>query len=98
MLFKKKVKEPTVVDKEIARLYDKLSTIEPDTKEYTEVLTHIGTLTEYRNVDRPEKLKKDTMVSAAAQILGVGIIVGGESIGSRLLSKNAFGFLPKSRI
>ena len=95
--FKKKVKEPTDLEKELSRLYGLLATTDPDTPEYAKVLTYIGRLTEYQNDARSDKIKKEVWVNAGAQLLGVGFVVGAESIGTKLLSKNALGMLPKNK-
>lgn len=95
MLFKKKVKEPTANDKELERLYGVLAKLDPEDSEYAKVLTYIGRLHQYGTDTSPEKVKKDTWITAGANLLGIGLIVGAESVGSRLLSKNAFGFIPR---
>lgn len=97
-LFKKKPKKLSANELETLRLYETLAKTDPTTPEYAKILTYIGRLTEYGNDTRPDKVKKDTWVSAGANILSVGLVVGGESLGSKLLSKNALGLIGKPKI
>lgn len=84
---------------EIARLLDKMKQLEPDTKEYNDILATLKVLGPLvpEEVTQPTKDKKslspDTIVNAVTYIFGIVLILNFEKLD--VLRSRATGFMPR---
>lgn len=93
----RKPKAPTPLELELDRLLEELKNEKPNTEEYNGIAEQLIKLYKLKEVDNTAAAKKslsaDTMLIVAANLLGMGIVVGFESIG--IVRSKALGMLLK---
>lgn len=96
MFWKKKPSEIELeLIEEIKRLQKSLETTSITADEYEATLDAIERHFKLLKDIRPEPVKKEAIVNAGAQVLGIGTVVGVEVIGSRLLNRNGLSMIKK---
>lgn len=85
------------IDEEIARAIEHLSELDPESEEYAKAISDLDTLSRIKErVSPTDKLRKETIVSATANILGIGMILGYEKF--NVLSSKALGFVIRPKL
>lgn len=79
-------REPSPLDKPIARILADMETYDPADPEYKKLVRYLERLTELKTAERREKVKMDTIVLVGGNIVVVLIIVAYEH-NHALLSK-----------
>ena len=83
------------LDAEMNRVLDQMDHTDPNSEEYSELMSHLERLSKLRTHERPQRVSRDTLVTAGAGLLSVLVIVGYE-FGHAVTTK-AFGVMPKVR-
>lgn len=89
-----KTSEPSDLEKEIARLFEKLSNTPEDSDEYGRVSDQLAKLYKLKEVDSKQRVSKDQVVAALTSIAGILIVVGYEHA-HVIASKAALSFVKK---
>lgn len=89
------LKKNTYVDREIARAVLELQTHEPNTKEYGEMLDRLTKLQKIRQEEKPKTASPDSVLAAAANLLGIAIIVQHEHF--HVITSKAMSFVSRLR-
>ncbi|WPJ30644.1 hypothetical protein [Streptomyces phage Psst1] len=92
-LKKFKKSEPSALEKEIARLFEKLSNTPEESDDYNKVSDQLAKLYKLQEVDSKQKVSKDQMVAALSSIAGILIIVSYEH--GHVIATKALGFVKK---
>lgn len=84
------------LEDEIARLISELEGLEPTSTEYKTILKHITKLDPLNRKAKPTGLSKDAMLGAAANIVGILLVLNYEQFAA-VVSK-AFSMIQKAKI
>lgn len=88
-------KSDTYVDGEIKRTVSVLKEKQPDSKEYAEVLNRLGSLQKIRQEEKPATPSSDTIITAAAHLIGIFLILRHENL--NMITSKALQFVPRPR-
>lgn len=80
-------------DHALNRLYDELTTLQPSTEEYTDILGKIEKFHNLKNESRSERVKPDTIALIAGNLAGIMLIVGHER--AHVVTSKALSFVSK---
>jgi hypothetical protein len=94
MIERLKTPEQKATDALVMKLLDDLAETPTGSDEYKAVLTELERLTELRTNTRPKRVSRDTIVTAAANIIGVLAIVAYEQ--NHVMNPKGLSFLKKS--
>lgn len=86
-------KEQILLDEAIERILIDLAKVESDSKEYKILLDNLERLHKLDKSNRPMRVSPDAIVSAAASILGIVIIVAYEQ--RHVITSKGLGFVLK---
>jgi len=86
----------TNLEREIDSVLLKMSTLTPDSKEYTAMTKNLEVLYKARNEEKPCKIKPDTILVVAANLLGIVLILGYEE--TNIIRSKAMSFVLKGRV
>lgn len=79
----------------VNRILIDMQEADPNSEQYKELLTNLERLTTLRSNGTPSGFSRDTMLTVAANIVGILIIVGYEQ--THVISSKGLGFLPKMK-
>lgn len=65
----------TYVDNEISRMILDLKAHEVDSDEYGTTLERLGKLHKMRQEEKPDRVRSDTLVTVAANLVGIAMII-----------------------
>lgn len=92
-MFTLKKTEKTKLEETIDELMNSMSVISEETPEYAAMADQLVKLYKLKEVDKPERLKPDTLVLAATNLVGILVIVGYEQNG--IITTKALPFIKK---
>ena len=96
ILFRKPQKIETIkLNAEMNRLLDEMDTIDTNSDEYAQLMTHLERVNKLRTQERPQRVSRDTMLVVLGNLAGIAIIAFSER--TTLLSTKALSFVPKAR-
>jgi hypothetical protein len=85
----------TGLDENIELQYDKLKTLQSESKEYAQVVKQIQKLHAMRQAEKPPVVDPNTLLMIGANITGIILIVGHERM--HLVTSKALGFVRQLR-
>jgi hypothetical protein len=91
-----KLTEPSDLEKEIARLFALLSTIDVDDAKYNTVSDQLAKLYKLKEVDSKSSVSKDALVGAAVNLAGIFIITQHEHL--HIITSKALAFVGKKSV
>lgn len=94
-MFKKTATQHDSLDEAIDRIYAAMEHFPVDSKEYAACTTQLARLLALKDAKPSDRISKDVLVTAAAHILGIGMIVNYERAG--IITSKALGFVSKLR-
>ena len=94
-LFTKKNKQ-TALELEIAAVLEIMKQCMPCSEEYTKMNENLEKLYKMEAIKREQKIKKDTILIIAGNLLGIALILGFEQAGA--ITTKALGFIIKGRV
>jgi hypothetical protein len=95
-LFRKPQKIETIkLNAELNRLLDEMDTIDTNSEEYEQLMTHLERINKLRTQERPQRVSRDTMLVVLGNLAGILVIVAFEQ--THVMSSKALGFIPKAR-
>lgn len=89
-------KKNTYVDDLIAPLVVKMHNQKLDSKEYNESLDQLIKLQKIRQEEKPDQVKPDTLVMAAVNLLGIGMILRHENM--NVITSKALTFISQVKL
>jgi hypothetical protein len=92
-MLKFKTSEPNDLQKEIARLFKKLSNTPEDSDEYNRVSDQLAKLYKLQEVDSKQKVSKDQVVAALSSLAGILIVISYEH--THVIATKAFSLVKK---
>jgi len=95
MIFTKKDTR-TILDKEIEAVIKDLGALAPNTDDYTTTVSNLEKLYKMKNEEKSHRVKLDTMVIVAGNLLGILLILGYEQ--TDIIRTKALGFVIKGRV
>lgn len=90
----KKTKEPSELESELTRLFEKLKTYPPNSPEYDKVSDQIAKLYKLKEVDSKKRVSPDTLVGALTNLAGIVMIVHHEEL--NVITSKALALVGKS--
>lgn len=81
------------LDENILAVHDALKAEEPETERYAQIREQLTALYAIRNEARSRRVSPDTLATVAANLIGIGIIVGYER--TNIITSKALGFIRK---
>lgn len=81
------------LDEAIDRIMQDMTAEDPNTDKYDAMSTQLERLYKIRNETRSRRVSPDTLANVAANIVGIGIIVGHERV--HIVTSKALGFIKK---
>jgi len=87
--------ENVKIDAAMNRVLDDMDLADPNSEEYSELMSQLERLSKLRTHERPGRISPDTVVIVAGNILGILIIVAYEH--SHAMTSKAFGLIPKAK-
>jgi len=94
-MFNSKSREETGLEKAIDGLLSEMKGFTADTKEYSAMADQLEKLYKLKDIDKPERVKPDTLAIIAGNLLVAVVIVTYES--KNILTSKALSFLQKTR-
>lgn len=98
-MFKKTPSEKTGLENAIDKLFEDMSNVSPDSKEFTEMMTNMDKLYKLKEVDQKitsgRRVSPDTWAIVGANVLGILMIVGHER--ANVVTSKAITLLSKLR-
>ena len=97
-MFKKftKKNKQTALEAEIAAVLEIMKQHQPDSAEYKKMTDNLEKLYKMDAIKREQKIKKDTILIIAGNLLGIALILGFEQAG--VITTKALGFIIKGRV
>jgi hypothetical protein len=95
-LKKFKKTEPTTLEIEITRLFDKLQAFQPETDQYDKVTEQIAKLYKLKEIDSKKRVSSDVMFGAASNLAGILLILNFEH--AHVMTSKAISFVGKKLI
>ena len=86
----------TNLEKEIDGVLDIMSKGDPSSAEYTAMAKNLEVLYKARNEEKSHKIKPDTVLVVAANLLGIVLILGYEE--TNIIRSKAMSFVLKGRV
>lgn len=87
--------ERTKLQASIDRAHETLQRLDPASEEYGTTLDRLVKLHKMEDDNRPKSVSPDTLVSAAASLIGILLILHYER--TEIVTTKALGFVPKMR-
>jgi hypothetical protein len=84
-------KDPSDLEKEIARVIELMSNERPDSDEYAKMNKQLGALHERLMAQKPKPLDAGTVATISANLVGILLIVGHER--AHVITSKAVGFV-----
>lgn len=94
-MFRSKSRDKTGLETAIDELLNEMKGVTADSEEYTTMAANLDTLYKLKDVDKPERLKPDTLAIIGGNILVAVVIVGFEK--SNIMTSKALSFMLKTR-
>jgi hypothetical protein len=92
--------ESSDLEEEITRVIRTMSDENPQTEEYTTMVSNLKLLVEARQLDeatdKPNRPSADTMLSVGGSVLGILLILGFEK--ANVITSKGLSFIPKIKI
>jgi len=85
-------KKNTYIDTEISRLVLKMQDMEVDSDKYGAALERLSKLQKIRQEEKPDRASSDTMLSVAAHLVGIVLIIKHENV--NVITSKALNFVP----
>jgi hypothetical protein len=85
----------TYVDDEIARIVVVLQDLEPNSDEYGATLDKLTKLQKIRQEEKPDRASTDTLVTVAANLVGIALIIRHENV--NVITSKAMSFIIKPK-
>jgi len=89
----------SALDVAIARVFEHLANVSPETKDYADTVDQLNKLYKLREVDHKidasKSVSKDTLAIVGANLAGIVLIIGHERI--NVIASKALGFVMKLR-
>lgn len=95
MKFTRKDKR-TNLEKEIDSVLEKMSSLDPDSKEYSDMMNNLGKLFDAKSKEKDRKISPDTIVIVACSLLEIVLMLNFEKTG--VITSKALGFVIKGRV
>ena len=95
MKFTRKDKR-TNLEKEIDSVLERMSSLDPDSKEYTDMMNNLGKLFDAKSKEKDRKISPDTIVIVACSLLEIVLMLNFEKTG--VITSKALGFVIKGRV
>jgi len=86
----------TKLEKEIESVLDRMSLLEPDSKEYTAMVVNLEKLYKALPTKGERKVSWDTIITVAGSLLGIVLITKHEK--TDIITTKALGFISKGRV
>lgn len=94
-MFKKKASD-IALQEQIEHTLEYMASFEPHTAQYKSCNDQLETLYRIQASNRSTKVKPDTLIMAACNMLGIGLILGHERV--NVVTSKALGFVTKPRL
>lgn len=78
MIFRREPSKPTSLETEIERVIALISAEKPDSDEYKAAVKQLQVLHQMKEAEKPESVSINTVLTVAANITGILVIVGHE--------------------
>lgn len=85
--------DQTTIDALIKSILNELDEYSATDPEYKAMMKHLNDLRRMQEADRPQQYDKNTILTCAASLIGIAIIVGYEQ--KSVITSKAIGFIPK---
>ena len=91
-------KEKPILDEEIERVIKLMSTVNPNSDEYTAMTKNLDTLTKAKGsvAATRRRVSPDVIVSGVFSLVSIGCILGYEQL--HVITSKAIGFIPRGRV
>ena len=86
----------TNLEKEIDSVLEKMSSLDPDSKEYSDMMNNLGKLFDAKSKEKDRKISPDTIVIVACSLLEIVLMLNFEKTG--VITSKALGFVIKGRV
>ena len=87
--------ENVKLDAAMNRVLDDMDLADPNSDEYSDMISHLERLSKLRTHERPGRVSPDTVLIVAGNLVGILIIVAYEH--SHAMTSKALGFIPKAK-
>lgn len=84
------------LEKEIDRVLQEASYLDPRSKEYAEVSENVEKLYKAKSYEKSRSVSPDTLAVVAGNLLGIALILGYEQ--THVITTKALGFVLKGRV
>lgn len=95
MFLSKSPAEKSGLDKAIDMLFAEMQGFTADTDEYTSMVAHMDTLYKLKEIDKPERVSRDTLAIVAGNLVAAAMILGYER--ANVVTSKALSFMLKTR-
>ena len=95
MKFTKRDKR-TNLEKEIHSVLDEMAALDPDSKDYSDMMNNLGKLFDAKSKEKDRKISPDTIVIVACSLLEIVLMLNYEKTG--VITSKALGFVIKGRV
>lgn len=86
-------REPSGIEKAIDAVLSEMENLNADSDEYAQMVNQLVKLHDMKTKEGRRRPSPDSLVSAAASIIGIALIVGYER--AHVVTSRAIGFVPK---
>ena len=83
------------IESELERALTRLKSEMVDSEDYVKALSHVERLHKMMDREKPSNVSKDTMLTVAANLIGIFLIIKHESV--NVISSKAVGFIMRPR-
>lgn len=94
-MFNRRPPQKTGLDDAITDALAELKGFSPTEEGYTVAVATVETLYKLKEIEKPERISKDTLAVVIGNLLGIAVIVGHER--AHLVTSKALSFVLKSR-
>ena len=84
------------LEKEIDRVLQEASYLDPHSKEYSEIAENVEKLYKAKSCEKSRNVSPDTIAVVAGNLLGIALILGYEQ--THVITSKALGFVLKGRV
>ena len=84
------------LEKEIDNVLERMSELDPDSKEYSAMASNLERLFSAKSKEKDRKISPDTLAVIAGNLLGIGLILTYEK--ANVITTKALGFVIKGRV
>ena len=84
------------LEKEIDNVLERMSELDPDSKEYSAMVSNLEQHFRAKSKEKDRKISPDTLAVIAGNLLGIGLILTYEK--ANVITTKALGFIIKGRV